>query len=343
MVSLGRADSLEKPLSDHSWHAMIHMARLQAMLGVLFDGVARLPQEQRPPEGMYKNWADLTERIAGIYHRHLQRTQELEGILRSLGLRACILKGTGMSQLYPVPERRICGDIDVWVRGTHKEILRAFRKAGYETTDVLYQECKVNLFPDTTVEIHFHPSKMYNPVLNARLQRCLEELSPIRDDEVLTFPDGLFNAVFCMAHMYRHYLEGGLGLRQMMDYYYLLRELSHADRLQAMKRLQRLGMRRFTAAMMASLQFNFGLEDEYLLCKPDRKLGKILVKDTITMGNFGVMDRRNRGKEGEKSLARFMRKNKRVFSNFNYYPREVFWSPFARVSQFLWRFFNGYL
>ena len=343
LVSLGRADSLEKPLSDHGWHAMINMARQQTMLGVLFDGVARLPQEQLPPEGIYENWASLTERIAGIYERHLQRTQELEKILSSLGLHACILKGICMSRLYPVPERRICGDIDVWVQGTHKKILRAFRKGGYQTSEILYQECKVDLFPDTTVDIHFHPSKMYNPFLNARLQRCLEELSPIRDDKALCYPDGLFNAVFCMAHMYRHYLEGGLGMRQMLDYYYLLRQLTPEERVEAMSRLRKLGMKRFTAAMMMSLRFNFQLEDEYLLCEPNRKLGKKLVKDMITMGNFGVMDKRNIAWKGEGRLGRFFRKNLRVFSYIGYYPREVLWAPFARITQFVWRLFRGYL
>ena len=342
-VSLGRADALEKPLTDQSWHALIYMARQQTMLGVLFDGVSRLPKEQLPPEGLYKTWAELTERIAGIYHRHLERTKELEEILRSMGLHACILKGTGMSRLYPVPERRFCGDIDVWVAGSHKQTLRAFRKAGYETTEILYQECKVNLFQDTTVEIHFHPSKMYNPFLNARLQRCLEELSPIRDDVTLCYPDARFNAVFCMAHMYRHYLEGGLGMRQMLDYYYLLQQLTPEERVETMARLRKLGMARFTAAMMMSLRFNFRLEDKYLLCEPNRKLGKKLVEDMITMGNFGVMDKRNRARKGEGRLGRFFRKNLRVFSYLFYYPREVIWSPFSRTCQFVWRLFRGYL
>jgi hypothetical protein len=184
---------------------------------------------------------------------------------------------------------------------------------------------------------------MYSPRRNARLQRCLERLSPIRDDVALTWPDARFNAVFCMAHMYRHYLEGGLGLRQMMDYYYILRVLPPADRAAVMQDLRQLGMGRFTAAMMMSVQYNFGLEDEYLLCPPDRKLGRKLIEDAISMGNFGVMDKRNRARAGEGRLGRFIRKNKRVFANFKYYPGEIIWSPWARVRQFVWRLFKGYL
>ena len=146
-----------------------------------------------------------------------------------------------------------------------------------------------------------------------------------------------------MAHMFRHYLEGGIGMRQMMDYYYVLRELAPEDREPVMKALKHLGMRRFTASVMASMKINFGLEDEYLLCPPDKKHGRRLVEDVIRLGNFGIMDRRNYGREDESQWQRFCRKNRRVFSNLRYYPREILWSPFARVSQFVWRKIKGYL
>ena len=143
--------------------------------------------------------------------------------------------------------------------------------------------------------------------------------------------------------MHRHYLEGGIGMRQMMDYYYVLRDLKPTDRESVMKTLAHLGMKRFTASVMTCVQFNFGLEDEYLLCPPDIKHGGKLVNDIISMGNFGVSDKRNYHRAGESKWATFLRKNRRVFSNFSFYPCEVIWSPFARVSQHVWRKMKGYL
>ena len=343
LITLGKADAFDKTPTSRDWEIIYRMARQQTLLGVLFDGIARLREEQRPPQAMYDEWAQLASRIPEIHATHERHVGELSGILEGLGLRGCILKGTALSHLYPVPEHRMCGDIDLWVRGTHRQILKTLDGAGYPVWNVLYQECKVGFFDDTVVEVHFHPSKMYNPFHNARLQRCLEALSPIRDEGPLTEPDARFNAIFCMAHMYRHYLEGGLGLRQMMDYYYVLQRLSPDDREPVMRRLKKLGMGRFTAAMMLSLQYNFGLEDEYLLCPPDRKLGRKLIEDAIAMGNFGILDKRNRPAAGEGPLKRFIRKNKRVFSNFKYYPGEVLWSPYARIHQFVWRLFNQYI
>ena len=318
------------------------MARQQALIGVMNAAVHRLPASQQPPEDIMVEWGMLSSKIRQLYERHEKRAVELEGVLARLGLHGCILKGTGLARLYPEPGRRQCGDIDVWVQGPRKAILEAFSREFY-VHDVLYQECKADIFDDTVVEVHFHPTKMYNPFCNARFQRWVDRHSPISDEATLTYPGTEFNAVFCMAHMYRHYLAGGLGLRQMMDYYYVLRELPAAKRGPVMQTLKRLGMGRFAAASMMAVQFNFGLEDEYLLCKPDDKRGRKLIMDMIQMGNFGMMDPRHRHAEEETRFARFIRRNHRSFSYLRLYPREILWVPLSRLGQFLWRLFRGYL
>ena len=343
LIAVGREKAFADAPTGKVWGRLFMMARQQALVGVLNDAVHRLPEEQLPPPEILIEWDEQTAKIARIYHVHEDHVRELGEILTRLGLRGCILKGTGLAHLYPHPEQRMCGDIDLWVKGNRDAIINAFRDADYPVYDIIYQEAKAGVFLDTEVEIHFHPSKMYNPFSNARLQRFFDKNAPFRDDVSITYPDLRFDAVFCMAHMFRHYMEGGIGLRQMMDYYYILKALAPEDREPVMKTLNRLGMKRFTACVMTCVQYNFGLEDEYLLCAPDRKLGGKLVNDIIAMGNFGVMDKRNYTYDGETPWARFRRKNNRVFSNLRYYPREIIWSPFVRVSQFVWRKLKGYL
>ena len=308
LISVGRADSLEKVLTPGEWGRMFQMARHQSLLAIIYEAVLRLPEHQRPPQEMMDKWKEYTDLTAGIYNRHQKHIEQLKLILDKMG---------------------------------HKSIIKAFDEAGYPPYEILYQEAKVDIFDDTEVEIHFHPCKMNNPFKNARLQKFFNSNAPFQG--TLTYPDARFNAVFCMAHMYRHYLVGGIGMRQMLDYYYVLRELKPEDRAQVLDTLSKLGMKKFTAAVMCSMQFNFGLEDEYLLCPPDKKYGGRLVNDIINMGNFGMLDKRNYSAEGESRWKRFLRKNRRIFSNFRYFPGEVTWSPFARVSQHVWRLFNNYL
>lgn len=343
LVAVGRETALEQPPTPQGWARLFLMARQQSLVGILNDAVHQLPKDQLPPADIMEEWDTRTAQISHVYHVHENHVQVLGEILSRLDLHGCILKGTGLARLYPNPERRMCGDIDLWVKGDRDNLIAVFENADFPVYEVLYQEGKVGVFLDTEVELHFHPSKAYNPFTNARLQRFFEKNSPIRDDTAITYPDARFNAVFCMAHMFRHYLEGGIGLRQMVDYYYVLLHLAPEDRKPVMDTLKRLGMRRFTASVMTCVQFNFGLEDDYLLCPPDRKHGGKLVNDIIAMGNFGVLDRRNYAQQGETKWATFLRKNRRVFSNLRYYPREVLWSPLARVSQYVWRLVKGYL
>ena len=216
---------------------LFNMARQQTLLGVLNDAAHSLPAEQQPPAELLERWDRLTGRIEEIHSTHEKHTVELEDILAMLGLHGCILKGTGLARLYPNPGRRQCGDIDVWVPGPRKDIIKAFSKE-YPVHDVIYQECKVDIFDDTEVEVHFHPAKLFNPFSNARLQRWFNRHSPIACHSeqsegispTILYPSPEFNVILCMAHMHRHYLSGGLGLRQMMDYYYVLRELPAAGR-----------------------------------------------------------------------------------------------------------------
>ena len=338
---MGRESSFEKDPSAEDWHRIYSMARHQTLLGVLNAGVHRLPARQLPPAAMLEEWDRLTEKIGEIYERHERQVGELGELLGELGLRGVLLKGTGLARLYPEPCRRQGGDIDLWVRAPRRQILQAFSQR-FEVSEILYQECKVDIFDKTEVEIHFHPTKLYNPFCNSRFQRWCNRHAPVSEDNI-SYPSPLFNAVFCMAHMYRHYIVGGLGLRQMMDYYYVLRKLPAAERGQAMQTLKRLGMGCFAAATMLALRFNFGLEDEYLLCEPDMKRGPRLINDMISMGNFGVLDPRNHAATGGNALTRFFRRNQRVFSNLRYYPREVLWAPFSRASQYFWRLLHGYL
>ena len=342
LIALGRESSFRKTPSRGDWEMMLKMARYQALVGVGYEGIQRLPQEQLPPLDILENWSRLADKVAGIYRLHEQRVEELEGILEGLGLHACLLKGTVLSHLYPHPESRMCGDIDIWVEGTHESILKALEPA-CKVHDILYQECKADFFDDVVVEVHFHPTKMYNPVLNARLQKYLTKHTPIHHSKALAVPGTRFHAVYCMAHMFHHYLEGGLGMRQMMDYYYILRVLAPADRGPVMAALRHLGMGRFTAAMMEALRFSFGLEEEYFLCPPDAKRGRRLMDDAVRNGNFGVLDHRNHAREDESRLHRFFRKTARVWSYLIDYPREVIWAPYARLKHYFWRLRKGYL
>ena len=160
LIAVGRESAFEQDPTPKVWRKLFEMTRQQALVGVLNEAVHRLPEHQLPPKDILEEWDAQTAKIGRIYHTHEDHVKELGELLGRLGRHGCILKGTGLAHLYPNPERRMCGDIDLWIKGNRDSIIEAFENADYNIYDIIYQECKAGVFLDTEVELHFHPSKM---------------------------------------------------------------------------------------------------------------------------------------------------------------------------------------
>ena len=143
---------------------------------------------------------------------------------------------------------------------------------GYKAT-AAHVECE--LFDGTDVELHAEPAYFCNPFANRRFRKWFMEYDKSRfmiSDKGFCVPDAEFNRVFLLAHAFRHYMSEGLGLRQVMDYYFLLQNLNvnhDHDNL-----IKRLGMARFEKAMKWVIGYVFEGKD----VEDGRKYGKMLEK-----------------------------------------------------------------
>ena len=143
---------------------------------------------------------------------------------------------------------------------------------------------------------------------------------------------------YLLLHMYKHLTGEGIGLRQMMDYYYVLQQsLSEEAQQQVVRRIEDFKMMRFAHATMYVMREVFGLEEEYLLVAPDEKAGRFLLDEIMQAGNFGKYDTRLKRKRNETAWFRLVRSLKRNARFLSYYPNEVLWNPVFRTWQFLWR------
>ena len=90
-----------------------------------------------------------------------------------------------------------------------------------------------------------------------------------------------------------HFFFEGIGLRQMIDYYYLLLHgFSEEERRRTLRIFRQTGMYKFAAAVMYVMKETLGLPDQYLLLEPDERIGRMLVSEMLQAGNFGFHDRR---------------------------------------------------
>ena len=74
-----------------------------------------------------------------------------------------------------------------------------------------------------------------------------------------------FNLVHQLVHTYHHFITEGVGLRQLMDYYFVIQASNAEDIRECQKMVASLGLNRFASALMWVLVHVFGLEVEQAL------------------------------------------------------------------------------
>ena len=359
-IAIGNRKELTRQLTDDEWGTLYGICEKHALLGIAFAGVERLPKEQIPPFDVLAEWlhdAQVTK------ERNEKLNAECDALAKQLehdGFWSCILKGQSNLVNYPecLRDYRTAGDIDVWCapiskqdKGERKVIeyaLSRAKAANQPVSEVRYHHVELNGVYPVDVEIHHRPSFMCSPLRNIRLRdwcrkfEGFNEIASVNGHE-FPIPSVSFNAVYQLVHIYRHLFDEGIGLRQILDYYFVLRKLGEERmevRNECLEMFERFGMKRFASAMMYVLQTVFAMPDEYLLCKSDEEEGKFLLSEIMQAGNFGRYDERIKRVEGsyvKVQCNHAFEKWKHNFRLIAHYPEEVFWEPIFRVYHWVWR------
>ena len=149
---------------------------------------------------------------------------------REDGLRCYILKGQGNALMYPNPYSRTPGDIDVWVNASREDITEYAKRYFNLEDDIRFHHLETTM-DGVPVELHFFPCSMNNPFYHARLQKWFKRNADLQCSNVVSLPDGIgeiaipttaFNVVYQLTHLYHHFFDEGIGMRQIIDYYYVV-------------------------------------------------------------------------------------------------------------------------
>ena len=256
------------------------------------------------------SWAAEAEAVRGLNTLLYQEAARLTRIFTEAGRRSAILKGQANARLYPDRFARQPGDIDIWVEGGKKSVVALIMELGLATelasTSVEGKPTAsyhhVHLPPTkdhVIVEVHFRPSSgNFNPFTNRRLQQWLEQeiLHTTTVEQGFNVPSVRFALMMQLAHVQRHFLGGGIGLRHICDYYMLLKNSTEEDRREVASHLASFGLRHGAAALMWVLGEVLHLDERLMLCQPDSYRGKWMLREIMAGGNFGKFA--NRQKHG---------------------------------------------
>ena len=364
-VSLGTRDRLSRVPSDAQWEELFEESFRQAVTGVLLTGIERLPQELRPPIDLKLEWIGEVQIIEAANEHATRACKRLCEEFERDGFYVCVLKGQANHRYYPetLGRRRSCGDVDVWVlpknNGKRDYVRRTLEyvESKHKLTGLCWLHCNFDDENGVPVELHFHPSFMNDPVHNRRFQKFFDDFESCVEKKEI---DGVMiptlrverDVIFQMNHIYRHLLDEGVGLRQVIDYYFLLKRfhtesIGHTEsteNTEIVAVLQRLGMMKFAGALMWVMKVVCGMPDECLLCQPVEKDGQFLLREIMLAGNFGQSDSRMGAVDTsslmKRRLSQAWRRFKRNLRFLTSYPREVIWEPFARIYHFIWKLWH---
>ncbi len=336
------------------WSLLYSLASKLSVVGFAYAGVCKLPKDRRPPLDLAFQWASEAEAIRGHNRMVNDEAKRLTELFAGEGRRTAILKGAANARLYPDKFMRQCGDIDIWIDGGRDSVVELLLRLGLmeavtpdvpghkKTYEEKYADAKrmlgtnfsmhhVHLAHDAakvSVEAHFKPSSgNLNPFTNRRLQRFLNaeiaktELVP----EGFYVPTLKFALAMQLSHIQRHFMAGGIGLKQLTDYYVLLLRADDGDRQVIAEKLRSFGFLRVASALMWVLGHIYGLERERMLCAPNENLGRRMLEVILSGGNFGFYYEA----KYRNFVTRWFGKRIRAIRFCPFSPVEVFWAEVA--------------
>lgn len=379
----GNMTDVSMVVAKMDWRQLYYFASKQAILGFCFDGIERLGREY--PSALKDNpigqdllmtWMGKAQQIRRRNMTVNEVAAKLYARLREDGLRCCVLKGQGNASMYPNPYSRTPGDIDIWVNASRKEITEYAKKHFTLGDDIRYHHLETSM-DGVPVELHFFPCVMNNPIYNHRLQKWFKRNADLQYSNVVALPDNAgeiampttaFNVIYQLCHLYHHFFDEGIGMRQIIDYYFVLLNIWYTDTTdltdavnsvsyndtsaQADKKsvesvisvceneLKYLGLWKFAGAVMYVLHETLGLSEEKMIRPMDEKRGRLLLSEIIDGGNFGKHFAKY-GHFTQQSMAKkYFLKIWRNMHFVRYYPAEALSEPIFRTWHFFWRMKN---
>ena len=227
---IGTVQEVPSSLKGADWRALYAMARKQCLVGVLFDGIKRLPADVGMDKGLLFQWMAQNQTLRKANARLDKAAVEVAEWFGRKGFRTCVLKGQGNALLYPPGMERTPGDIDLWVDGGDRKVVSFVRSLSPDEK-VCYHHIGFPEYNGVEVEVHFRPSFLFCFRHNRRLQEYYER---VMDEQFahrvklggqgeVAVPKAEFNLIFQLTHIFTHLMNEGIGLRQLLDYFFVLK------------------------------------------------------------------------------------------------------------------------
>lgn len=212
---------------DIPWNEVLSNAKRQTVLGLVCDAVLSVPKEFMPSEDILARLRSFRVVSVKTHSMLNSRLAEVLEILRNEGVDPILFKGQGLAENYPDPTARQCGDIDLYVGGPDYEracqvAIKHFGKHEHDSESIKHYHLKYN---EVDVELHRIAESLPGFIADRNYQRwTLKHLhrTDLRKTRIgsadVYLPPYQFDCIYILNHLWHHFINGGIGLRQICDW-----------------------------------------------------------------------------------------------------------------------------
>lgn len=229
-------DNCQKSAALHfngiNWHKVYDLAQRQGVLAIAWDGIEVLLSiytldQLQIPRSLKIKWAVNADVISQRYNMQWSVAKDLAEKYKNDGISTVVLKGFAISQLYPVPSHRPCGDLDCFLMGEYERgnLLAESYSASVERDFYVHSHI---VYKGLVVENHQFCTPIRGNKKAKSLEKAIQDILrneqsvPINDSSLLS-PSPLFSAIFLTVHAHRHFITEGICIRHLIDWAIILK------------------------------------------------------------------------------------------------------------------------
>jgi len=293
------------------WPQLYDTAKAQGVSAIVFDGISaiidRYPEVNvSMPRHLKLRWLSIVDSVEKKYAKQERIARKLADICNDAGIDTVLFKGLGLSRLYPIPNHRECGDIDIYAcNGEAQRLDDAIVASGAKIKHISQKHTEL-FVNGITIESHRLFIKRYFSKdaveMNQYLIDSLSGSKPYFEESRLKVAGVKFNSLFVLYHAANHFKFEGISLRHIIDWCFVVQNANGeiAD-------VARMGLADFSAVLcrIGNECLGFDLPHE-LCCSEDDVYNRVLA-DIVNS---------NIGKDEEKvSLFTVLRRKYRRFTS----------------------------
>lgn len=274
--------------STVDWVAAIEEAKRHKVTALLYPAIRSMDGVS---EAIFNKVCGTAITVAAASEAMLKEQQRILDLLEVHQIPCAILKGTSVAYLYPHPELRTIGDIDILVDEQKLNEACAFlQEQGFVPTCTAEKHLCLQKGA-VWVEMHRMVS-VFPESEKGRFtkQFMLEALCHTQTAEIkgVRFPmlSDVYQIISLLAHMEQHLATSGIGLRQVCDWAVTVDALRDCFDGESLTLLERCGLLQFAKIMTRLCEKYLGMPPCSWTTDASESLVDAMLADVLDGGNF---------------------------------------------------------